>query len=65
MINKIDIIDQAIANLNFHIAHAENVRDNPSLYVTPENKQAIDIDEYLLDLNSKKYALEQERLLLD
>lgn len=65
MIDKLMMINQAIDNLNFHISHAEHVRDNPDLYVTPDHKQAVDIDQYLIDLNSKKYALEQEKLGLD
>jgi hypothetical protein len=65
MIDKLHIIDEAIRNINFHISHAEHVRDNPELYQTPETKQEVDINQYLIDLNLKKQALEQERLTLD
>jgi hypothetical protein len=65
MINKLAIIDEAIINIDFHISHAEHVRDNPELYQTPENKQEVDINQYLIDLNLKKQVLEQERLSLD
>lgn len=65
MIDKLDIINEAISNIEFHISHAEHVRDNPDLYETPEGKQGVDINQYLIDLNLKKQALEQERLSLD
>lgn len=65
MIDKLVIIDEAISNIDFHISHAEHVRDNPDLYETPEGKQGVDINQYLIDLNLKKQALEQERLSLD
>jgi hypothetical protein len=65
MIDKLYIVEEAIKNIDFHISHAEHVRDNPELYPTPENKQEIDINQYLIDLNLKKQALEQERLTLD
>lgn len=65
MIDKKAIINEAISNIDFHISHAEHVRDNPGLYETPEGKQAVDINQYLIDLKLKKQALEQERLSLD
>lgn len=65
MIDKLDIINEAISNIEFHISHAEHVRDNPDLYEVPEGKQVVDINQYLIDLNLKKQALEQERLSLD
>jgi hypothetical protein len=65
MIDKLAIIDESIRNVDFHISHAENVRDNPDLYKTPDSKQEIDINQYLIDLNLKKQALEKERSSLD
>lgn len=65
MIDKLAIIDQAISNIEFHISHAEHVRDNPDLYIVPESKQAVDINQYLIDLNMEKQALEQTRATLD
>jgi hypothetical protein len=65
MIDKLAIIDEAISNIDFHISHAEHVRDNPDLYETPEGKQEVDVNQYLSDLNLKKQALEQERSSLD
>lgn len=65
MIEKLAIINEAISNIEFHISHAEHVRDNPELYEVPEGKQAVDIYQYLIDLNLKKQALEQEKSTLD
>lgn len=65
MIDKLAIIDEAISNIEFHISHAEHVRDNPDLYPIPEGKQVVDINQYLIDLNMEKQALEETRATLD
>ena len=61
MINKIEIIEERISNIQFHIDHVNNVMANPGLYPTPDNKAEVDLVQYLQDLMSTKQALEAEK----
>jgi hypothetical protein len=61
MINKIEIIEERISNIQFHIDHVNNVMANPELYNTPENKAEVNLSQYLQDLESIKQALEIEK----
>jgi hypothetical protein len=59
--NKIDLIQERIDNIQFHIDHANRVIANPEMYLTPSEKIPVDIEKYLLDLLVIKSALEQEK----
>jgi hypothetical protein len=61
MINKIEIIEERISNIQFHIDHVNHVMANPELYNTPENKTEVDLTQYLKDLTSIKQALEAKK----
>jgi hypothetical protein len=61
MIDKLNIIEERIANIQFHIDHVSHVMSNPELYETPEHKSQVNLTEYLQDLMSKKQALEAEK----
>lgn len=61
MINKIEIIQEHINNIQFHIDHVNMVMANPGLYETPSNKTPENLEQYLLDLINKKQVLEDEK----
>ena len=61
MINKIEIIEERISNIQFHIDHVNHVMANPELYNTPDNKNEVDLAQYLKDLTSIKQALEAKK----
>lgn len=61
MINKIEIIEERISNIQFHINHVNHVIANPELYPTPDNKTQANLSQYLQDLTSAKQALEAEK----
>jgi hypothetical protein len=61
MINKIEIIEERISNIQFHIDHVNHVMANPGLYPAPNNKAEVDLVQYLQDLMSTKQALEAEK----
>jgi len=60
MINKLEIIQEHLNNIQFHINHVNHVLSSPESYTTPSNKTSLDLDTYLSDLMSQKEALEQE-----
>ena len=64
MINKIEIITERISNIQFHIDHVSHVMANPGLYPTPDNKNEVDLSQYLQNLESIKQALETEKQAL-
>jgi D-ribose pyranose/furanose isomerase RbsD len=64
MINKIEIITEKISNIQFHIDHVNNVMANPGLYPIPDNKNEVDLVQYLQDLMLQKEALELEKQAL-
>jgi len=64
MINKIDIITERISNIQFHIDHVNHVMANPGLYATPDNKNEVNLSQYLQNLESIKQALETEKQAL-
>ena len=64
MINKIEIIEERISNIQFHIDHVNHVMANPGLYPTPNNKAEVDLVQYLQDLMLQKEALELEKQAL-
>jgi hypothetical protein len=64
MIDKLAIIEERISNIQFHIDHVNTVMENPGLYETPSNKTPENLEQYLLDLTSKKQALENEKQAL-
>ena len=64
MINKIEIIEERISNIQFHIDHVNHVMANPGLYPTPDNKNEVDLSQYLQNLESIKQALETEKQAL-
>ena len=61
MINKIEIITERISNIQFHIDHVNHVMANPGLYPTPDNKNEVDLSQYLQNLESIKQALQAEK----
>ena len=61
MINKIEMIEERISNIQFHIDHVSHVMANPGLYPTPDNKTEVDLVQYLQNLMSTKQALEAEK----
>jgi len=64
MINKLEILQSHIDNIQFHIDHVNMVLLDPSQYETPENKSPIDLDEYISDLLAQKQALENQKTAL-
>ena len=64
MINKIDMIDERISNIQFHIDHVNNVIANPDMQFVPDGKIGVDLRLYLQDLVSVKQALEAEKQAL-
>jgi hypothetical protein len=64
MINKLEILQSHIDNIQFHIDHVNKVLLDPTQYGTPENKQPIDLDVYMSDLLSQKEALINEKIAL-
>jgi hypothetical protein len=58
--NKLEIIQEHLNNIQFHINHVNYVLTNPESYTTPANKTPLNLDTYLSDLISQKEALEQE-----
>jgi len=64
MINKIEIIDERISNIQFHIDHVNNVMENPDMQFVPDGKIGINLELYLQDLVSVKQALEAEKQAL-
>lgn len=64
MINKLEIIQEHLDNIQFHIDHVNQVMMNPESYINPSNKTPINLDEYLSDLMSKKQALENQKTAL-
>ena len=61
MMNKIEIIEERISNIQFHIDHVSHVMANPEIYNTPSNKTEVNLVQYLQDLTSAKQALEAEK----
>jgi len=59
--NKIQIIEEKLNNIQFHIDHVNEVMLNPGLYETPKEKTPVDLESYLNDLVSAKSILEQEK----
>ena len=64
MINKIEIIEERISNIQFHIDHVNHVMANPDMQFIPDGKIGVDLDLYLQELVSVKQALEAEKLSL-
>ena len=64
MINKIEMIQERISNIQFHIDHVNHVMANPGLYATPDNKTEVNLSQYLQNLESIKQALETEKQVL-
>jgi len=64
MINKLEIIQGHLDNIQFHIDHVNQVLLNPESYTTPLNKTSTDLGGYLLDLMSQKKALENKKTAL-
>jgi D-ribose pyranose/furanose isomerase RbsD len=61
MINKLEIIQEHLDNIQFHIDHVNDVLANPGLYPTPDNKNEVDLSQYLQNLESIKQALQAEK----
>jgi hypothetical protein len=64
MINKLEVIQERLNNIQFHIDHVNRVLVNPESYPTPLNKTLVDLNGYLLKLMSQKEALESESIAL-
>lgn len=64
MINKLEIIQEHLNNIQFHINHVNDVLMNPESYTTPSNKTPEDLNIYLSDLISQKEALENKKTAL-
>lgn len=64
MINKIEVIDERISNIQFHIDHVNNVMDNPDMQFVPDGKIGVGLELYLQDLVSVKQALEAKKQAL-
>jgi len=64
MINKLEIIQEHLDNIQFHIDHVNNVMANPDMQFIPDGKIGVDLELYLEDLLSVKQALEQEKQAL-
>jgi hypothetical protein len=64
MIDKLNIIDERISNIQFHIDHVNNVMANPDMQFIPDGKIGVDLYQYLQDLVSVKQALEAEKQAL-
>jgi hypothetical protein len=64
MINKLEIIEEHLNNIQFHIDHVNQAMVNPEFYQTPLNKTTVDLNEYLSSLMSQKEALENEKQTL-
>ena len=60
MINKLEVIQEHLNNIQFHIDHVNRVLVNPESYLTPLNKTPVDVNAYLSNLMSQKEALENE-----
>ncbi len=60
MINKLEVIQEHLNNIQFHIDHVNRVLVNPESYLTPLNKTPVDLNAYLSNLMSQKEALENE-----
>jgi hypothetical protein len=60
MINKLEVIQEHLNNIQFHIDHVNRVLVNPESYLTPLNKTPVDLNAYLSSLMSQKEALENE-----
>ena len=61
MIDKLNIIEERLNNIQFHIDHVNHVMANPELYQTPDHKTEVNLTEYLQNLMSKKEALIAEK----
>jgi hypothetical protein len=64
MINKLEIIQEHLDNIQFHIDHVNQVMLDPESYTTPLNKTPTDLDGYLSDLMSQKEALKNKKMAL-
>lgn len=64
MINKLEIIQEHLDNIQFHIDHVNNVMANPDMQFIPDGKIGVDLGLYLQDLVSVKQALETEKQAL-
>ena len=64
MINKLEIIQEHLNNIQFHIDHVNQVLVNPESYLTPLNKTPVDLNAYLSNLMSQKEALENKKMAL-
>ena len=49
MINKLEILQSHIDNIQFHIDHVNKVLLDPTQYDTPENKEPVDLGVYMSD----------------
>jgi hypothetical protein len=61
MINKLEVIQERLNNIQFHIDHVNHAMANPDLYSIPDNKTEVNLVQYLEDLASEKRALEVEK----
>ena len=61
MINKLEVIQERLNNIQFHIDHVNHAMANPDLYNIPDNKTKVNLVQYLEDLASEKRALEVEK----
>lgn len=64
MINKLELIQEHLYNIQFHINHVNQVLMNRESYYIPSNKTSVSLDEYLLDLMSQKQVLEDKKIAL-
>lgn len=64
MIDKLEIIQEHLDNIQFHIDHVNNVMANPDMQFIPDGKIGVDLVPYLQDLVSVKQALETEKQAL-
>lgn len=64
MINKLEIIEEYLNNVQFHIDHVNQAMVNPDMQFIPDGKIGVDLVLYLQDLVSAKQALETEKQAL-
>ena len=64
MIDRLNIIEERVSNIQFHIEHVNSVMANPDMQFLPYGKIGVDLYQYLQDLMSAKQALEAEKQAL-
>jgi hypothetical protein len=64
MINKLEIIEEYLNNIQFHIDHVNQAMANPDMQFIPDGKIGVDLGLYLQNLVSVKQALEAEKQAL-